>query len=260
MFNAVGSARGPLSPGLDHQRKATTENFSDAMSAVLRTQEKPAPDGHASYNAIAKSYDDWSAQRRADGASKEYMDRVDDARQTYLSVVSRAANTGGFEDPVAFLKTLTSAELRAIQTTQSLANDINPSTVSAEGAYNLLMPRTMARDLDGDGKCMVGIAQTIVFPPSDAPPQVKEAWKKTTSAMDFGMQLHMQMSMYGAGQADIIHDEGSSTVANYGALVGRAVTGAEFNLGLVAPEHKQFAEKLLEALRLFQTNLDAARA
>lgn len=252
MINSVGNAGKQISIFQDQQKKTGSSQFADVMAETSRSN---APEG-PSYASIKTAYEKWSDQRRADGADDAYMDRVDAAKKTYLSIVSKSASSGGFRDPVAFLKTLTPEELQALQTTHSLAKEIDPSSLSAEGAFNLLLPRTMAQDVDGDGKFMIGLAQAIVFPPGNAPQSVRDAWEKTTSSMDFEMKMHLQISMYGTGHLDT--GSGAQAV-DYGTLIDRAVDGAEYTLSMAAPEQRAFAAKLLAGLALFQANFLAAR-
>lgn len=253
MLNTVGDAPKQISIFQDQQRKTGSNQFSDVMAAASRPHSAEG----LNFDSIKTAYEKWSHQRRADGADSAYMDRVDAAKQTYLSIISKAAAGGGFKDPLAFVKTLTSEELQAIQTTQSLAREIDPSSLSAEGAFNLLLPRNMAQDLDGDGKFMVGLAETVVFPPGNAPQSVRDAWDKTTSSMDFELKMHLQISLYATGQMDADGAGGWSDMTDYVNLIDRAVDGAQYNLGVAAPEHRAFAERILAGLALFQANFHA---
>lgn len=187
MLNIIGNATQQASHLQDRQKRAGDGGFSDLMAGAGEDKGggtgAPTVTEGLDYDSIEAAYEDWSRQRRADGAGDDYMDRVDAEKQTYLDIVRKAEASGGFENPLDFLSTLTSQELQALQTTQSLGGEIDASSLTAEGAFNLLLPRSMARDLDGDGRFAVGTAQTIVFPPGDAPQAVKDAWEKTTDGM-----------------------------------------------------------------------------
>ncbi|WP_298965527.1 hypothetical protein [uncultured Methylobacterium sp.] len=204
------------------------------------------------------SVDAWSRQRRSDGAGDDFMSRVDAARATYLDVARKAESSGGFADPLAFVRTLDAHELRALQTTNSLGDPIDVSSLSEEGALDLLLPRTMARDLDGDGLMMVGKANTVVFPPGDAPQSIKEAWAKTTDGVSFETRLHLQMAMYLSRDAEAGTLSGSSAMADYRGLVERAIGHSEFNLRHQRPDQVAFASKVLDALKLLRSNLAAS--
>ncbi|WP_110731083.1 MULTISPECIES: hypothetical protein [unclassified Rhizobium] len=210
-----------------------------------------------SYAAIETNFNTWSHQRRVDGAGDDYMNRVDAAKTTYLDIARKAEASGGFADPVAFVRTLGTHELDALQTINSLGAAIDPASLTEEGALNLLLTRTMARDIDGDGLMMVGEASTFVFPPGDAPQAVKDAWEKTTEGMDFGTKLHLQMSMHLAGNAVRAESGGSSVAADYSALVDRAIDGATFNLNISPSDQRAFNSKILDGLNLLRTYLSA---
>ncbi len=231
--------------------------FADLFSSsTARATDKAAvatPSGSSGigYAGIEAEFDSWSRQRRTDGAGDDYMNGVDAARATYLDIARKAQGSDGLADPVAFVQSLDANELQALQTIHSLAEPIDPASLTKEGALNLLLPRTMARDIDGDGMMMVGVANTIAFPPGDAPQAVKDAWAKTTKGMDFGMKLNLQMSMHLAGNA--VRADGGDE--DYGTLVDRAVQGATFNLRYQRPDTMVFAKRMLDALKTLQANL-----
>jgi hypothetical protein len=259
VLDKIGNATHQASHLQDRQKKAGGGGFSDVMAGaggdLGSGTEASTVSGGLDYDSIEATYEDWSRQRRADGADDAYMDRVDAEKQTYLDVVRKAEVSGGFENPLDFLKTLTSQELQALQTTQSLGEQIDPSSLTAEGAFNLLLPRSMARDLDGDGRFAVGTAQTIVFPPGDAPQAVKDAWEKTTDGMSFDMKLQLQMSMHLAGNADAGLAGNSSDLSHYRNMIDRAVEGAELNLRAASSDQAAFAARILAGLQLFQASL-----
>ncbi|MEH3107494.1 MAG: hypothetical protein PGN09_09475 [Sphingomonas fennica] len=204
---------------------------------------------------ITARFDDWSSQRRRDGAGVDYMAQVEAARPTYLAIVGKA-QAGGFADPVAFLRTLGSDELQALRQIHSLGDPVDPATLDAEGALNLLLPRTMARDLDGDGRTMIGKAATIVFPPGDAPQAVKDAWAKATDGMDFTTRLHLEMSMHLAGNAA----DGPSAATDFGAWIDAAITGAGFNLRVQPADQRGLTRRVLDALYVLKAALAAPPA
>lgn len=261
--NAAASNRVTQFPDRRHQ--TGSDAFADVMGAAAGSPATTSPisplgNRGISYAAVETSFDAWSRQRRLDGAGDDYMDRVDAARTTYLDVARKAESSGGFADPLAFVRTLNGHELQALQTTNSLGNSIDTASLTEEGALNLLLPRTMARDLDSDGMTIVGKANTIVFPPGDAPQAVKDAWAKTTEGMDFATKLHLQMSMHLAGNAVRAESGGSSATSDYGSLVDRAIASAEFNLRSLRTDPMAFANKVLDGLKLLRINLATAEA
>jgi len=89
-------------------------------------------------------------------------------------------------------------ELRLLQKATSLAEPINVSTLSQEGAINLLAQpdRTGMVDLNNDGIVEIGAARSISFPPINAPENVHKAWEKATEGLSEGDKLHMELSMH----------------------------------------------------------------
>ncbi|WP_322965790.1 hypothetical protein [Sphingomonas fuzhouensis] len=250
-----------VSPYMFQQRRgvAQTQPFANliaapAASEIVKTDTvTPSGSSGISYAAIETNFDAWSRQRRADGASDDYMNRVDAARTTYLDIVRKAESSGGFADPIAFVRSLDANQLQVLQTTNSLADPIDMASLTREGALNLLLPRTMAQDVDGDGITMVGKANTLVFPPSSAPQAVKDAWTKTTEGMAPVMRMHLQMSMHLADNAK--RAEGGVSSTDYNALVNRAIGGAELSRRFLRADQLAFADKVLDGLRLLRSNL-----
>lgn len=115
---------------------------------------------------------------------------------TYADILNRAYSKGCMDDPVSFLKSLSSQEQGVVQRVHCLAAPINPGTMSKEGAYNLLLPDGYQVDLNHDGMQEVGAAKTIGFPPLDAPEKVKHAWLASTRDMDGGDMLTYQLTMH----------------------------------------------------------------
>lgn len=110
----------------------------------------------------------------------------------YAQILHRAYAGSGMSDPVAFLQSLTPAELAVIQRNHSLAEPIEPAGLSREGATNLLLPEGWRVDLDRNDLIEVGKARLMQFPPLDAPAEFKDAWLASTQGMD-----DMEISSYG---------------------------------------------------------------
>lgn len=132
---------------------------------------------------------------------------------TYAAILNRAYSQGGMDDPVAFLNSLTKEEQGVVQRAHCLADPIEPSTMSKEGAYNLLLPEGYQVDFNHDGIQEVGAAKSITFPPLDAPEQVKQAWLTATQDMDEGdmmtYELQMHIMLYGIN----VNDQTSNALA-----------------------------------------------
>lgn len=131
----------------------------------------------------------------------------------YAAILNRAYSQGGMDNPVAFLQSLTPQEQGVVQRTHCLAEPFDASTMSKEGAYNLLLPQGYQVDFNHDGIQEVGAARTITFPPLDAPEQVKQAWLTATQNMGEGnmmtYQLQMHIMLYGIN----INDQTSKALA-----------------------------------------------
>lgn len=147
-------------------------------------------------DAITAGYNAWRAGLSLPDLPQEYIDSLNATRDTYLNVLTRAQETGALENPQAFLKTLNTQELEALQHHNSLADPIRPEDVSHEGAYNLLQLPNKKTDINRDGLLTTGIGHGITFPPADAPPDVLAAWEKATAGMDLGTKMIMQLSMW----------------------------------------------------------------
>jgi hypothetical protein len=94
-------------------------------------------------------------------------------------------------------------EIALLQKAHSLAEPINVSSLSEEGAANLLAQpdHSDSVDLNNDGLVEVGLARNIIFPPVNAPGFVKEAWGEATDGMTESdkmmLELRMHISIYG---------------------------------------------------------------
>ncbi|WAJ70399.1 hypothetical protein [Catenovulum adriaticum] len=98
------------------------------------------------------------------------------------------------------LQSLTPEELKLVQKANSLAQKINISQLSEEGASNLLKQPDNSNkvDLNNDGIVEVGTARNIVFPPVNAPESVKRAWEESTEGMPEMEKMTLQLTMHTA--------------------------------------------------------------
>lgn len=132
-------------------------------------------------NANAAKFDTWFRSWSSENEGFAVVDNVKKLREEFLAIQSKAEAANASKNPVAFIKSLSTAELGTLQTIHRLADPIDPSNLSVEGAYNLLQTPDYARDLDGDGRYLVGAASTFIFPGADAPALVKSAWNAVIS-------------------------------------------------------------------------------
>jgi hypothetical protein len=127
----------------------------------------------------------------------------------YAKILNEAYSSGAMSDPQKFLESLSSSDLKIVQEMHSLADTINPSSLTTEGATNLLLPEGYCEDLNNDETYDVGVAKMTYFPPPDAPEEFLEAWSQCMSDYDgdsSACSLSLMDSFYGV-------DESGNTVA-----------------------------------------------
>ena len=219
--------------------------FKSFATLGVAGQRKPA----SAPVDVGEAYAAWRDGLKTKAVSSDFVAGLDSSRATFLAVARRAQETGGLDDPQAFLKSLSTDELNALQTTAGLADPINPATLSREGAYNLLVTRGQARDLDQDGLTEVGVARTIVFPPQDAPANVRAAWDSAMAGQDegtHGRPLDAEGSKAGWSEADF----------DWTDAARRLVAGARENLKYQASaEQQRHGVAALRAFEAFLANL-----
>jgi len=141
------------------------------------------------------------------------------------------------------LNAMSKDELSLLQKTSSLAEPINVSEISDEGATNLLAhpDRTGMVDLNNDGIVEVGKAQTISFPPVNAPQHVKDAWEEATVNMTEGEEMMLQLSMHiqtyginieGAASKPALSPEQQWSTEGWQKLMKEARSALEFSVGM----------------------------
>lgn len=117
-----------------------------------------------------------------------------------------------------FLSSLTVSELYEVQKANHLAGNINIQTLSKEGAENLfLMPvdKYKTVDLNNDGVVEVGTGKTFVFPPTNSPESVKDAWKKASKDMSFKERMLLEGHFLGMQLERNAYQSQDGTWGNY---------------------------------------------
>lgn len=104
-------------------------------------------------------------------------------KQEFGNILTRAYSEGGYADPKQFLSTLSPNEMESIRLVHSLANSVNVSSLTNEGALNLLIPSIAQVDMNGDGLTQSGAAYGIQFPDSRTPADVVAAWEESTAGL-----------------------------------------------------------------------------
>ncbi len=97
-------------------------------------------------------------------------------------------------DAKEFLSSLDEGELRVVQKYNGLADDIDVSAISAEGAYNLLMHDNDQFDFDNDGIMEVGAGRMLMPVPRNMPADVKAAYIEALNSLD-GREKLMAMTI-----------------------------------------------------------------
>ena len=265
-FGPLPGRTGAQAPAMNFAaRLAVVDNAQD-QSAAAESPASAVPD-KPTYDRIRTGLESWMTEREAAGASSDFISTVKDAKTDYLAVVARAEESGGFDDPLQFVRGLDQQELAALQHTHGLAAPINPDTLTEEGAYNLLVPANQSRDMDRNGLTTVGTAQSIVFPPHDAPQEFKDAWDSTVADLDPGMRMTMELRMWQVARGgSVLHPETRTDPADYyrdgfdyGAMVGTMIESTEYGLRYQETDEQQaYAQKMLEAFRQLRDALSAA--
>ncbi|OUS18335.1 hypothetical protein A9Q88_00670 [Gammaproteobacteria bacterium 50_400_T64] len=110
----------------------------------------------------------------------------------FKNILGEAIDVNAYSDPKSYLASLSTGDREILRKSHGLAKPINVATLSHEGAYNLLLPPTEAKDLDNNGLTTVGSAQTFQYPPVNAPANVHAAWAEATKDMSDGERLLFQ--------------------------------------------------------------------
>lgn len=82
----------------------------------------------------------------------------------------------GLSNAKEFLQGLSSKEVKILQKYSGLADSVNVDTLSAEGAYNLLLHDKEQYDFNGDGVAEVGIGKHMLPVPINMPTDVRDAY------------------------------------------------------------------------------------
>lgn len=175
----------------------------------------------------------------------------DETTAKFKDILARADAANAQQNPKAFLSSLSTADMEVLRQVHSLADTINVSTLNNEGAANLLVQPGSAQDLDNNGLTAIGAANTITFPPQNAPESFKAAWNSATEGMSFG-DIPTQM-IFAVGLANIHHDPSTGQTTSispddpnwrnpyadpnydYRGAVGKVISGLEY----------QYAQKMI---------------
>lgn len=168
------------------QKQAQPALASQSPSPAATPEPARTAWGVPDAESLKASFRDWQSDLQ--GFSEDALQRIEANAEAFEALIDKAAAAGGYGDPLAFVRGLSPQELAVLQRIHGLGDPIAADKLTEEGALNLLLPRNASKDIDHDGFVMIGAAKTWVFPPVDAPPEVKAAWDKTMSGFG-GSQL-----------------------------------------------------------------------
>ncbi len=194
------------------ERTSIDENLQTSFTAVL---QEVGRQGYLSAEPVANADSvEQNAQRSWEGwfnafgrdAYSDYIDHApshltegkltaDDLIHGYQQIIGQAYRNGGYANPKEFVATLSQKELKTIQLVQRLADPIEPSSLSNEGALNLLIPPPAHVDESGDGITQVGRANVLRFPDSNTPRSVRDAWNQATEGLSDQERMHFSFQV-----------------------------------------------------------------
>lgn len=154
----------------------------------------------------------------------------------------------------SFLESLSQSELRTLQKYSGLADSINIDSLSAEGAYNLLMHDNEQYDFDGNGTAEVGIGKHFLPIPKNMPADVQEAYISAMNSLDDKDKLMAMTLTFDPAHLDSVINNKPYTPTNmdYNYLKSRVENMLNpQNGGYTSPETK-------ESITAFWNAFDAA--
>ena len=156
----------------------------------------------------------------------------------------------------SFLESLSQSELRTLQKYSGLADSINIDSLSAEGAYNLLMHDNEQYDFDGNGTAEVGIGKHFLPIPKNMPADIQEAYISAMNSLDDKDKLMAMTLTFDPAHLDSVINNKPYTPTNmdYNYLKSRVENMLNpQNGGYTSPETK-------ESITAFWNAFDAAYA
>lgn len=231
-FGQVGAAMAAVSKNIGSANQSSSAggaSFTDFLDATTSKAKTAATNVTSAENNIT-DFRNWKTEYLKKGISEDHRIEVNECSSGFEKLLAKASAQSGYDDPQAFVKSLSPDELTVLQHIHCLADPIKPDGLSKEGALNLLYSPDMAKDIDNDGFEMVGLAKTWQFPPVNAPESVKQAWQKTTANMsdDDKMLLSgsfLPLSIEGVTPSDAAY---ISPDADYIKIVQQVLDGAKF--------------------------------
>lgn len=230
-----------------------------AFEAVLRgvDGEKTAAQAER-FSELQESFFEWRGNLdTSHPLNRPRFDTVMENSDSFLSIVEKAVLEDGYSDPLAFVRGLSGGELNTLKAMHS-TGDLNPATMTEEGALNLILPFNERQDIDNDGFVEKGHGVGWTFPPVNAPESVHQAWEKTIEGMTEGEAMMAQAAFMPAmlhrdevtGQvSEVQRSEASNPYAradfSFSRLVGRRLESVEAFRNEMSAEQYAFQKGFL---------------
>ena len=183
------------------------DTFSEVLLRVNREGYQSAMPLEANTNLeqqVIENWENWfdsiapsrySFEFRRENPSVQKGSSQESLKHDFGQILSDAHGQGGYADPLAYLKTLTTDQLATIQQVQHLADPIDLERLTEESSLNLLLPPDAQVDSNHDGLTAIGAAYSIRFPDSNTPSQVRRAWDRVTENLSESDRLTYELQM-----------------------------------------------------------------
>lgn len=219
------------------EESSAMANFSTVFQQLAQAQSRQAntsdeaeaanPFGIETPAGQKAAFRSWLESRQSAGVGAEYLGNLSRQADAFEVLIDKAHQAGAYHDPKAFVLGLSSEERATLQQIHNIAEPIAPGRLTQEGALNLLLSPNQRKDIDKDGFVMVGEAKTWVFPPVDAPPEVKAAWDKAVAESDKSELLLQTAFMPPPFQENVYLGQDVNT---YLDLISQRLSGAKESL------------------------------
>ena len=196
MINSIGNSGTTTASYFEKQSnvKTTTgnlSNFQEILSNVNATEKAAISFAETNKN----DFEAWKTHYFTQGIGENRRAQVESVSEAFKQIIDKAATNGGYNDPLGFVRSLSTTELDALQHIHCLAEPIIPQGLSKEGALNLLYSPDQSKDINNDGLSDVGLAKMWKYPPPNAPEAVKKAWKEATAGLS-DMEAALKMGPF----------------------------------------------------------------
>lgn len=178
------------SSNLTPDAETSTEAVADQLTTGSDSTEGNT---QALANEISAPWQTWfrSVQNERYSSLRQPTETADD----FQVILEDAYRTQAYHAPQAYVQNLSKTQLATLQAIHHLADPINASQLTEEGAINLLLPPAAQIDLNHDGLTQNGKAYGIRFPDSRTPSEVVAAWDLATAGMDTGEKMVHELRM-----------------------------------------------------------------